>query len=73
MERLPEDFIFGAATAAFQAEGAVNEDCRGKCYWDEYLHRTGSTFDGDTASDFYHKYREDIALCKEYGINGIRI
>ena len=73
MERLPEDFIFGAATAAFQAEGAVNEDGRGKCYWDEYLHRAESTFNGDTASDFYHKYREDTALCKEYGINGIRI
>lgn len=73
MERLPEDFIFGAATAAFQAEGAVNEDGRGKCYWDEYLHRAESTFNGDTASDFYHKYREDTALCREYGINGIRI
>ena len=73
MERLPEDFIFGAATAAFQAEGAVNEDGRGKCYWDEYLHRDKSTFNGDTASDFYHKYKEDTALCKEYGINGIRI
>lgn len=73
MHKLPEDFIFGAATAAFQAEGAVNEDGRGKCYWDEYFHREGSTFDGDIASDFYHKYKEDLELCKEFGINGIRI
>ena len=73
MKRFSEDFIFGAATAAYQAEGAANSDGRGMCYWDEYLHRSGSSFNGDIASDFYHKYKEDLKLCKDFGINGIRI
>ena len=72
-DKFPEDFIFGAATAAFQAEGAADADGRGPCYWDEYLKRPESHFDGDTASDFYHKYKEDIAACRCFGINGIRI
>lgn len=67
-----DDFIFGAATAAYQAEGATKEDGRGPCYWDEYLEKT-KNFNPDTASDFYHKYKEDLHLCKEFGINGIRI
>lgn len=73
MNTFDKDFIFGAATAAFQAEGAVNEDGRGPCYWDEYLHRPESTFNGDMASDFYHKYQEDLKLSKDFGLNGIRI
>ena len=73
MKKFSEDFIFGAATAAYQAEGAANIDGRGKCYWDEYFHRAESTFNGDVASDFYHKYKDDIKLCEDFGINGIRI
>lgn len=72
MNQFPENFIFGAATAAYQAEGAVNEGKRGKNYWDDYLAEQG-VFDPSTASDFFHKYPEDLALCKEFGINGIRI
>lgn len=67
------EFIFGAATAAFQSEGATNVDGRGPCYWDEYLNRPESKFNGDVASDFYNKYKEDLSLSREYGINGIRI
>lgn len=73
MKCFENDFIFGAATAAFQAEGATKEDGRGECYWDEYLKRPESTFNGDMASDFYHKYKEDLKLSKEFGLNGIRI
>ena len=73
MKQFANDFIFGAATAAFQAEGAVGEDGRGPCYWDEYLHRPESKFNGDRASGFYHKYKEDLQLAREFGINGIRI
>ncbi|MDO4466239.1 MAG: 6-phospho-beta-galactosidase [Bacillota bacterium] len=72
MMNFPKDFIFGAATAAYQAEGAVKEDGRGPCYWDEYLEKT-KNFDPNPASDFYHQYKDDLALCKEFGINGIRI
>lgn len=72
MHTFPKNFIFGAATAAYQAEGAVNEGHRGKNYWDDYLANQG-VFDPSTASDFYHKYPEDLALCQKFGINGIRI
>lgn len=73
MQKFANDFIFGAATAAYQAEGAVNVDQRGPCSWDEYLHREESTFDGDVASDFYHQYPLDLKLCQEFKVNGIRI
>ncbi|TCI78106.1 6-phospho-beta-galactosidase [Exiguobacterium sp. SH0S1] len=73
MRQFPEQFIFGAATAAYQAEGAVNEGGRGPCYWDEFLHRPESRFNGDVASDFYHQYPVDLKLSSEYGVNGIRI
>ncbi len=72
MRKFPKGFVFGAATAAYQAEGAVKEDGRGPCYWDEYLAQTKS-FDPAMASDFYHRYKEDLDLCQSYGINGIRI
>ncbi|WDH75308.1 6-phospho-beta-galactosidase [Exiguobacterium marinum] len=73
MRQFPKEFIFGAATAAYQAEGAVNEGGRGPCYWDEFLHRSESRFNGDVASDFYHQYPVDLKLSNEYGLNGIRI
>jgi 6-phospho-beta-galactosidase len=73
MNNFENDFIFGGATAAFQAEGATKEDGRGPCCWDVHLNRPESTFTGDAASDFYHKYKEDLELSKEFGVNGIRI
>ena len=73
MYNFEDDFIFGGATAAYQAEGGAKEDGRGPCIWDEYLNRPESRFNGDVASDFYHKYKDDIKLSNEFGINGIRI
>ena len=73
MNRFPEDFIFGGATAAYQVEGATREDGRGPCVWDDYMNRPGSRFNGDMASDFYHKYREDLQMAHDFGVNGIRI
>ena len=73
MYKFDNDFIFGGATAAYQAEGAAREDGRGPCIWDEYLNRPESNFNGDIASDFYHKYSEDLKLSNEFGVNGIRI
>lgn len=72
MKKFPENFIFGAATAAYQAEGALSEGNRGKNYWDDYL-KEQNVFNPSYASDFYHKYPEDLDLCKNFGINGIRI
>lgn len=69
----PKDFIFGGSTAAYQVEGATREDGRGPCSWDEDMARPGSRFTADPASDFYHKYPEDLALCEQFGVKGIRI
>ena len=71
--KFPDDFVFGGATAAYQVEGATTEDGRGPCTWDEDMHRPESRFTADPASDFYHKYPEDLALCEKFGVNGIRI
>lgn len=73
MEKFENDFIFGGATAAYQAEGATKEDGKGPCIWDEYLNEPDSKFTGDKASDFYHKYKDDLKLSREFGVNGIRI
>lgn len=72
MQKFPKDFIFGAATSAYQAEGAINVEGKGKTMWEDYL-AENANFSPDMASDFYHKYKEDLELAKEYGINGIRI
>ncbi|WP_314062586.1 6-phospho-beta-galactosidase [uncultured Vagococcus sp.] len=72
MNQFEEDFIFGAATAAYQAEGAVNLGGKGKTYWDDYLKNQG-VFDPSVASDFYHQYPEDLSLCQQFGVNGIRL
>ena len=66
MNKFKEGFIFGGATAAYQVEGATSEDGRGPCAWDEYLNRPESTFTGDKASDFYHKYKDDLKLSRDF-------
>ncbi len=61
----PHDFVWGAATAAYQIEGAWNEDGRGDSIWDRFSHTPGHILGGDTgdvACDHYHRWREDIAL-----------
>ncbi|WP_263414786.1 GH1 family beta-glucosidase [Terriglobus aquaticus] len=71
----PPDFVWGSATASYQVEGAVNEDGRGKTIWDTFSHTPGKVHNGDTgdvADDSYHRYPEDIALMKEYGLKGCR-
>ena len=70
--KFADDFIFGGATAAYQCEGATKEDGKGPVCWDVYYEETDG-YDPDPASDFYHKYKEDIDNCVEYGINGIRV
>ena len=71
----PENFVWGAATAAYQVEGAVQEDGRGLSIWDTFSHTPGKTKNGDTgdiACDSYHRWAEDIALLKEMHLKAYR-
>ena len=71
----PEDFLWGAASAAYQVEGAYLEDGKGLSIWDEFVRIPGKTFKGtvgDKAVDFYHHYQEDIALMAECGLKTYR-
>ncbi len=74
-EDFPKDFRWGAATAAFQIEGASDQDGRGPCIWDTFCAIPGKVRDGDTgktACDHYHRYQEDVNLMAELGINAYR-
>ena len=68
--------MFGAATAAYQVEGAAYEDGRGISIWDTFSHTPGKTDNGDTgdnACDFYHLYPNDIEIMKNLGIKSFRL
>jgi len=71
----PPGFLFGAATAAFQIEGAAFEDGRTASIWDTFCRLPGAVIngdDGDEACDHYHRYRDDIALMQELGLDTYR-
>jgi beta-glucosidase len=73
--KFPDDFAWGAATASYQIEGAVNEDGRGKSVWDTFSHVRGNTADGengDITCDHYHRYGEDASLMRGLGIKNYR-
>ena len=73
--RFPDGFLWGAATAAYQVEGAVAEDGRGRSIWDTFSHTAGRTAGGDTgdvACDHYHRYAEDLDLLSELGVGAYR-
>lgn len=71
--KFPKDFLWGVATAATQVEGAILEDGKGLSIWDVYSHLPGSKIDKtDVTCDQYHRFREDIALMKELGIQSYR-
>src|ERR1700753_2167433 len=68
--QFPKDFLWGAATASYQVEGAWNEDGKGESIWDRFSHTVGKVKGGDTgdvACDSYHRYKDDIALMKQMG------
>ncbi len=63
----PPGFLWGAATAAYQVEGASQADGAGESIWDRFSHTPGKVLNGDTgdvACDSYHRYPEDIALLR---------
>jgi len=71
----PESFVWGSATAAYQIEGAAQEDGRGRSIWDTFSHTPGLVLNGDTgdvAADHYHRWPEDVALISELGLGGYR-
>jgi beta-glucosidase len=71
----PKGFVWGTATSAYQIEGAVNEEGRGRSIWDTYAHTPGKIHGnghGDRASDHFHRYREDVALMKALGTTAYR-
>ena len=83
-----EDFMWGAATAAFQIEGAWNEDGKGESIWDRFCHvdndapytpvpdmnsnRVADAGNGDVTCDHYHLYKEDVKMMKQIGLNAYR-
>ncbi|SDC95200.1 GH1 family beta-glucosidase [Rhodococcus tukisamuensis] len=72
----PHDFLWGVAAAAFQIEGAVDADGRGRSIWDEFCERPGAVVRGETgtvAIDHYNRYREDVALMRELGVDSYRL
>jgi beta-glucosidase len=72
---LPQDFLWGAATAAYQIEGAAHKDGRGESVWDRFAATPGKVRNGDSgeiACDFYHRYRDDVALIADLGLDAFR-
>ena len=71
----PPDFVWGAATASYQIEGAWEADGKGESIWDRFAHTPGKIANGDTgdvACDHYHRWAEDVALMKELGLKAYR-
>ena len=75
MVDLPDDFIIGSATAAYQIEGAVDQDGRGPSIWDVFTHTSGKIADGstgDVACDHYRRWPDDIRLMQRLGLDAYR-
>lgn len=73
--RFPKDFVWGAATASYQIEGAAHEDGRGESIWDRFCKTPGNVSNGDTgdvACDHYHRYEEDINIMKDMNLAAYR-
>ena len=71
----PKGFLWGTATSAYQIEGAVNEDGRGRSIWDTFAHTPGKIEDhttADRANDHYHRYKEDVGLIRALGVKAYR-
>ncbi|MFO1449292.1 MAG: GH1 family beta-glucosidase [Opitutaceae bacterium] len=72
----PAGFTWGAAAAAYQIEGAWNVDGRAPSIWDVFSQQPGRVFEnhtGDVACDHYHRWKEDIALMRDLGVNAYRL
>lgn len=75
LDAFPENFLWGAASAAYQVEGAWDKDGKGPSIWDDFVKIPGKTFegtDGEVAVDHYGHYQEDVALMKKMGLKAYR-
>jgi beta-glucosidase len=73
--QFPEEFVWGSATAAYQIEGAADEDGRGPSIWDTFSRTPGKVLDGDTgdvADDHYHRWAEDVEHIRALGLGAYR-
>ena len=71
----PHEFVWGAATASYQIEGAAHEDGRGESVWDRFCATPGKVRNGDSgdiACDFYHRYPDDVSLMRRLGLDAFR-
>src|SRR6476619_8336324 len=72
----PKGFLWGAATASYQIEGAAREDGRGPSIWDTFSRTPGKVVHGhtgDVACDHYHRYRDDVSLMADLGLGAYRL
>lgn len=75
LDKFKDGFLWGSASAAYQVEGAYDEDGKGPSIWDEFSEIPGKTYkntNGKIAVDFYHRFKEDVALMKEMGLKAYR-
>jgi beta-glucosidase len=75
VKTLPPGFLWGVSTSAYQIEGAVDVDGRGESIWDRFSHepeRIDNGDNGDVACDHYHRWRDDLDLLSELGVNAYR-
>ncbi|MFI6318465.1 GH1 family beta-glucosidase [Nonomuraea sp. NPDC050556] len=73
--KFPEGFVFGAATSAYQIEGATSTDGRGPSIWDRFVRQPGRVLGGDHADvtiDHYNRYQEDVKIMAELGLTAYR-
>ena len=73
--KFSHNFLWGAATASYQIEGAWDEDGKGESIWDHFSHTPGKIEDkstGDVACDHYHRYKDDIELMRTLGLKAYR-
>jgi len=75
MRHFPAGFLWGTATSAYQIEGAHDTGGKGRSIWDTFAHTPGKIYadqTGDVACDHYHRYRDDVALMADLGLNAYR-
>lgn len=73
--RFPASFLWGAATASYQIEGAIHEDGRGSSIWDDFTATPGKVYQGHTgevAADHYHRVEDDTDLMVQLGLSAYR-
>lgn len=73
--KYPDGFLWGTATSSYQIEGAFDADGRSESIWDRFAKTPGKVLNGDTgdiAADHYNRFKEDVAIMRELGIEGYR-